>query len=134
MSDTRLLEYLRSHAGGCHPDLALRFRELVAGAGDVREEHDLPLAVTSDGVIFAFAHGTSWVGLRVAPALQPALIDAPGSDERARAEVRERTLEFGEAIGPEWVAVDPWPLDLPEAEATEQLRGWFAQSARRLAS
>ena len=136
----RLLAYLRAqaHRGDrpsafdideyelhCHPDL---IEHLLALGGGYLPCYGLPLLVHENGVAFAFAQGTSTLVLRLPPAEQAEVLDAKDSSDRNRAEIREETLRLAEALGPEWVAADPWPLEVTRERGLELLRGWVGQA------
>ena len=110
---------------GVHPDLAERLREIGEGVGasPLRIGEGAAL-VHPNGLGYAIAHGTSSLALRLPPAIHAEAALAPGSATDNAAEQRERTLILEEAVGPDWVAVDPWPLELSADDGVEQLRRW----------
>ena len=136
----RLLDYLQAHAHRsdrrsafdmdeyelhCHPDL---IEHLVALGGDYRPCYGLPVLVHENGVAFAFAEGTSTLVLRLPPAAQADVLDAESSSDHDRATIRETTLRLAEALGPDWVAADPWPNEIAREPVLELLRGWVRRA------
>ena len=109
----------------CHPDLVGRLEEVAAGLVDTfTPAFGLPVLVHANGVAFAFAQGTSVIGLRLPVELQREVLEAPGSGRAHRADLEAMTLRFGEALGAEWIAADPWPIDLKPEPGLTQLRAW----------
>ena len=41
-----------------------------------------------------------------------------------KADLHDWNLRFAERLGPDWVAVDPWPIDVKTEAGTKQLRAW----------
>jgi hypothetical protein len=121
-ANAALVEYLRAGELGCHPDLELRLREV--GEGDPDPEFTIPVLTHPNGVAFAFAGGTSILALRVPDSVRPEVLDAPGTGRHQLADLHEWNLRFAEGLGPDWVAVDPWPIDVRTEEGTRQLRVW----------
>ena len=110
---------------GVHPDLAQRLAEIgeAVGVSPLQIGEGAAL-VHPNGLAFAIAHGTSSLALRLPPAIHAEAALAPGSAVDNAAEQRERTLILEDAVGPDWVAVDPWPLELSLDEGVEQLQRW----------
>jgi hypothetical protein len=117
-----LEEYLRAGELGCHPDLELRLREI--GHADPDPSFRIPVLVHANGVAYAFAGGTSILALRVPEPLRPEVLDAPGTGRHQLTDLHEWNLRFADRLGADWVAVDPWPIDVKTEAGTEQLRAW----------
>jgi hypothetical protein len=117
-----LEDYLRVGELGCHPDLELRLREI----GDCERDPGfaIPVLTHPNGVAYAFAGGTSILALRVPETLRAEVLEAPGTGRHQLADLHDWNLRFAESLGPDWVAVDPWPIDVRTEAGTEQLRAW----------
>ena len=136
----RLLAYLRGqavvpaepeawqiddHELHCHPELVDRLEDVGRGiVQTMTPAFGLPVLVHPNGVAFAFAQGTSTIALRLPLALQREVLDAPGSGRAHRFELEATTLRFSERLGADWVAADPWPIELTPEAGLEQLRRW----------
>lgn len=121
-ANAALVEYLSAGELGCHPDLELRLREI--GDREPDAAFATPVLVHPNGVAYAFAGGTSILALRLAEALRPEVLDAPGTGRHQLADLHEWNLRFAERLGADWVAVDPWPIDVRTETGTQQLRAW----------
>lgn len=120
---------------GVHPDLAERLREIGESVGVATEGAGRGAALTHpNGLAFAIAHGTSALAFRLPPDVHAEAALAPGSTTRNAAETRELTLILEEAIGPDWVAVDPWPLELSAEEGLAQLHRWCRAAFEHVAT
>jgi len=121
-ANAALEDYLRAGELGCHPDLELRLREL--GESEPDPKFAIPVLTHPNGVAFAFAGGTSILGLRVPESLRPEVLDAPGTGRHQLADLHDWNLRLAELLGPDWAAVDPWPIDVRTEAGTRQLREW----------
>ena len=117
-----LVEYLRVEEHGCHPDLELRLREIGEAVPD--PAFAIPVLTHPNGVAYAFADGMSMIALRVPATLRVEVLEAPGTGRAQLAGLHEWNLAFAERLGPDWVAADPWPIDVRLEEGTRQLRAW----------
>ena len=137
----RLLAYLREqavpraaqrsqrdeddHELHCHPDLVERLAEVASGlVTGATSAFGLPVLAHENGVAFAFAQGTSLIALRLPVELQAEVVEARGSGRAHRAQLDAMTLRFAEQLGAEWVAADPWPIDINAEAGLAQLRAW----------
>jgi hypothetical protein len=121
-ANAALIEYLGAEPHGCHPDLEQRLRDI--GDGDPDPSFPIPVLVHPNGVAYAFAGGTSTLALRVPESVRPEVLDAPGTGRHQLADLHEWNLRFAERLGADWVAVDPWPIDVKTEAGTQQLRAW----------
>lgn len=117
-----LEDLLRAGELGCHPDLELRLREI--GEGEPDPDFAVPVLSHPNGVAFAFAVGMWLLGLRVADELRADVLEAPGTGRAQLVDLHDWNLHFAERLGPDWVAADPWPIDVRTGEGTRQLRAW----------
>jgi hypothetical protein len=121
-ANAALVEYLGAEPHGCHPDLEQRLREI--GDADPDPSFAIPVLVHPNGVAYAFAGGTFILALRVPESLRAEMLDAPGTGRHQLTDLHEWNLRFAERLGADWVAVDPWPIDVKTEAGTEQLRAW----------
>jgi hypothetical protein len=121
-ANAALIEYLSAGELGCHPDLELRLREL--GESEPDAAFAIPVLTHPNGVAVAFAGGTSILALRVPDSVRAEVLDAPGTGRHQLADLHDWNLRFAERLGPDWVAVDPWPIDVKTETGTTQLRAW----------
>ena len=121
-ANAALTEYLRVEERGCHPDLELRLREVGKSVPD--PAFPIPVLTHPNGVVYAFADGTSMIALRVPASIRAEVLDAPGTGRAQLADLHDWNLDFAERLGPDWVAADPWPIDVRLEEGTRQLRAW----------
>ena len=120
---------------GVHPDLAERLHEIGAEVGvEARQIGGGAALVHENGVVFGLATGTSGLALRLPPEVHAEAVLAPGSSQPDIGRARELTLELEDALGPDWVAVDPWPLELRANEGLEQLRRWCRAAHEHVAT
>ena len=122
LANTALVEYLSAGELGCHPDLELRLREI--GDREPDAAFAIPVLVHPNGVAYAFAGGTFILALRIPESLRAEVLDAPGTGRAQLADLHEWNLRFAEGIGADWIAVDPWPIEVRTEAGTEQLQAW----------
>jgi hypothetical protein len=102
--------------------LELRLREI--GDSEPDPKFPIPVLTHPGGVAYAFAGGTFILALRVPEALRADVLEAPGTGRHQLIDLHDWNLRFAESLGPDWVAVDPWPIDIKTEEGTAQLRSW----------